>query len=286
MRSWTAIEVTAQAAAAEAVEYAFNVLGSLGTEINYLAQKGSDDTSVVGYFDQEPDAGSIRAAMSDALAIYGLDGSALTSISTRSIPETDWLAEWKMHWQPTEIERFIIAPPWAEVSATDKILIRIEPNMAFGTGTHETTRLCLRAIDKYFRDGMSFLDVGTGTGILSIAAAKISPTSHIAAYDVDEDAIMIARENAAANETGDHIEFFEGTIEQGTPPADFVCANLTLDVIRPLLPRLIEKTNDILLLSGILTEQADAIRRALYEFAVSDLKLACAGEWLSVIVRK
>src|SRR4029079_18467199 len=100
---------------------------------------------------------------------------------TREVPDRDWLAEWKRGWQPVEVGRFIIAPPWSEISV-NRIVIRIEPGMAFGTGTHETTRLCLKAIEKYFRGG-SFLDVGTGTGILAMAAAKLFPEARIEAVD-------------------------------------------------------------------------------------------------------
>ena len=95
-------------------------------------------------------------------------------MSLREVADEDWLGEWKKSWQPVAVgERFLIAPPWSVIDdARDRIVIRIEPGMAFGTGTHETTRLCLSAIEEYFA-GESFLDVGTGTGILAIAAAKL-----------------------------------------------------------------------------------------------------------------
>ena len=125
----------------------------------------------------------------------------------------------------------MIAPPWSNLPEThDRIVIRIEPGMAFGTGTHETTRLCLQAIEKHFAGG-SFLDVGTGTGILAIAAAKLFPESRIDACDTDEMAITIARENADANGVSNQIDFRVGSIDDSTASADLVCANLTADVI-------------------------------------------------------
>src|SRR5256885_4724062 len=102
--------------------------------------------------------------------------------------------------------------------------------MAFGTGTHETTHLCLRAIEKYFRGG-SFLDVGTGTGVLAIAAAKMFPEAHLEACDTDAEAIAIAKENARLNNVRDQIDFRVGSVDEETPSADLVSANLTAPVI-------------------------------------------------------
>ena len=174
----------------------------------------------------------------------------------------DWLYEWKKHWKPTETGRFIVAPPWEEVAAGDKIVITIEPAMAFGTGTHETTRLCLQAIGEHYSADQSFLDVGTGTGLLAIAAAKIAEnTAPIFACDTDPDAITNARENASVNGVDGRIEFAVGPISAETPVFDFVCANLTFDVIFPSLDLLLAKSGRYLVLSGILGEQEKAIIR-------------------------
>src|SRR6185436_1007574 len=159
-------------------------------------------------------------------------------------------------WQPVEVGRFVIAPPWSEISdAPGRIVIRIEPGMAFGTGTHETTRLCLDAIEKHF-DGGSFLDVGTGTGILAIAAAKLFPDARVEACDTDSEAIRIAEENAQLNAVPNVI-FRVGSVDEGvTASADCVCANLTADTITQILPILIGATCGRLILSGILDTQA------------------------------
>src|SRR5258705_13674605 len=141
-------------------------------------------------------------------------------MSVRDIADHDWLAEWKKNWHPVEVGRFLIAPPWSELPQShNRLIIRIEPGMAFGTGTHETTSLCLAAIDKYFAGG-SFLDVGTGTGILAIAAAKLFPDSHIEACDTDPDAVAIASENARLNGVAERINFRVGTVEETTASAD------------------------------------------------------------------
>src|SRR5262249_27224143 len=156
---------------------------------------------------------------------------------------------WKQSWQPVEIGRFIIAPPWSNLGDIhDRLVIRIEPGMAFGTGTHETTRLCLDAIQKHFAGG-SFLDVGTGTGILASSAAKLFPQASVEACDTDETAIMIARENAQLNGV-EQINFWIGSINDSTASADLVCANLTADVITSIMPALAGVTCGKLILSG------------------------------------
>jgi ribosomal protein L11 methyltransferase len=155
--------------------------------------------------------------------------------------------------------------------------------MAFGTGTHETTRLCLRAIDKYFSGG-SFLDVGTGTGILAIAAAKIAPDAPVIACDTDEDAIRIARENAAVNNVADRIEFLVGSVSEKMPSADFVCANLTAPVIIDLLPALLSATCGRLVLSGILDSQFEMVNRQLMQLTASVNEVMQDGEWIALVI--
>lgn len=285
IRNWYAVDILAEYDASEAIESAFNELGALGTEIDGLRKKKDEPLIVTGFFDDVLDGAMIRTSVDDALSIYGFAGDAVKNIAHRTVEETDWLAEWKKHWKPTEIGKFIIAPPWFDVPETDKIVIRVEPNMAFGTGTHETTQLCLKAISERYDATMSVLDVGTGTGILAIAAAKLGG-SRILACDTDLDSVKIARENAVLNGVGDKIEFFDGSIEENTPSFDFLFANLTIDVIEPMLGLLIAKTKQTLLLSGILAAQEVHVRKALHEFEVSDLKfqIETAGEWISVIV--
>jgi ribosomal protein L11 methyltransferase len=282
--TWYAVDVCAAAAAAEAVESAFNALESAGTEINNLRKDPQDEVTVTGYFNANPDPIAARQAIDEYLAIYGLPSDAVVSVNTREVVNEDWLAEWKRHWRPTEAGKFVIAPPWSNVGATDKFVIRIEPNMAFGTGTHETTKLCLDAISRYFQPGDSFLDVGTGTGILAIAAAKLSETEAIEAYETDADSVAIARENAILNGVGNRIEFFHRPIDEETPARDLVCANVTLDVIAPMLPLLISKAKRHLVLSGILVEQRALIEDELAKYVVGTYDMETDGEWLSVIV--
>ena len=207
-------------------------------------------------------------------------------MSLREVADEDWLGEWKKSWQPVSVgERFLIAPPWSQLDdASGRIVIRIEPGMAFGTGTHETTRLCLSALEKYFA-GVSFLDVGTGTGILAIAAAKLFPEARIEACDTDAEALAIAVENARLNDVGQNISFRVGSVEESTASAAVVCANLTADVIVPLLPLLIGATCGRLLLSGILETQLEEVLKALRAQGITnEPEVLQDGEWVAVVV--
>ncbi len=277
--AWYALDVDIEPAAREAVEYALMEAGALGTETTETA-----DSTITGYFADVPSRERVRAELFEALRIYELPSSSVRDMSVREIEERDWLGEWKQSWQPVEIGRFIIAPPWSDIAdRPDRLIVRIEPGMAFGTGTHETTRLCLDAIQKHFSGG-SFLDVGTGTGILAIAAAKLFPGARIEACDTDEAAVAIARENAAANGVAEQINFRTGSVDDSTASADLVCANLTADVISQLLPTLVSLSCGKLILSGILETQIELVQSGLHASGIDDFEIAQDGEWVALIV--
>jgi ribosomal protein L11 methyltransferase len=278
---WHALDVELEAGAREAVEYALMEAGALGTET-----ENSDDAliHVTAYFATVPQRERVRDELFEALRIYNLPTSSVRDMNVREVAERDWLEEWKQNWQPVEVGRFIIAPPWSNLTNThDRIVIRIEPGMAFGTGTHETTRLCLAAIQKHF-SGASFLDVGTGTGILAIAAAKLFPEARIEACDTDESAIRIARENSQANDVLDQIDFHVGSVDDSTASADLVCANLTADVIVRMMRTLVSLTCGKLVLSGILETQVEMVQAALADCGISEFEIEQDGEWVSLIV--
>lgn len=274
---WYALDVDIEPQAAEAVEYALIEAGASGTE-------RPTDLKVTGYFDRAPDRERIRDELFEALRIYELPSSSVRDMNVREVEQRDWLEEWKKNWQPVEVGNVIIAPPWSEIDDPhDRCVIRIEPGMAFGTGTHETTRLCLAAMQSYFEGG-SFLDVGTGTGILAIAAAACAPGVHVEAFDTDADAIQIARKNAVANGVAERISFHVGSIDEQTSSADFICANLTAEVIAKLLPTLVALSCGRLVLSGILETQTEEIVERLGQLAITDVEIRRDGEWVAIIV--
>jgi ribosomal protein L11 methyltransferase len=248
----------------------------------------------------------------------------MIDLQVSKVPDRDWLEEWKKSWQPVQVGRFIIAPPWfasepragrgpragsprgvvdatgsidslesydpvATARGSETIVILINPGMAFGTGTHETTRLCLKAIEKHYRGG-SLLDVGTGTGILAIAAARCQKPERQKGFplligcDTDADAIEIARENAELNEVADRIDFRVGSVDDQTQSADLVCANLTAPVIVELLPALIGATCGRLILSGILDSQIEMVKARLLELGVVEFEIDQDGEWVALTI--
>ena len=279
--TWYALDLIATSDAHEAVEYALMEAGALGTETN---QREDDLLTVSAYFDVPPEREAVRKVLAEAFRIYELPTSSMREMNFREVADQDWLGEWKKNWQPVKTGRFIVAPPWSDIpEASEQVVIRIEPGMAFGTGTHETTRLCLMAIEKYFAGG-SFLDVGTGTGILAIAAAKLFPGARIEAIDTDALAVEIAAENARLNNVA-NVELRVGTVDETTASADFVCANLTAEVISSILPQLLGATCGRLILSGILEVQLEALRARLQESGVSEpLEIMSDGEWVALIV--
>ena len=277
---WHSIEANCLREAGEAIEYGLMEAGALGTE----SSDAGDGAHIIGYYDSPVEESEIRTALLDALRIYNFPSSSLIDLRVSEVADRDWLAEWKKDWQPVEVGRFIVAPPWSDVTAAhNRIVIRIEPGMAFGTGTHETTRLCLKALEKYYRDG-SFLDVGTGTGILAIAAVKMFPEARVEAVDTDAEAVEIARENARLNDVRDKIIFCTGTVEEQTSSADFVCANLTAPVIVDLLPLLLGATCGRLVLSGILDSQIELVEANLRELGAAILESEQDGEWVALVV--
>jgi ribosomal protein L11 methyltransferase len=278
---WYALDVEIEPQAREAVEYALIEAGASGTEAN---TDFTDRTRITAYFEQLPNRERVRNELFEALRIYELPSSSVRDMNVREVEQRDWLEEWKKSWQPVEVGRFIIAPPWAEIDEMpNHCVIRIEPGMAFGTGTHETTRLCLAAMQSYYEGG-SFLDVGTGTGILAIAAAACAPAAHVAGYDIDPEAIRIARENAAVNGVAERIDFRIGSIDEGTSSADFICANLTADVVVSLLPTLVGLCCGRLVLSGILETQIQAVIDRLAQLAITEVEITQDGEWVAITV--
>jgi ribosomal protein L11 methyltransferase len=275
--------------AREAEEFAISALFDLGTTGVITLEESPDSLKLGAYFDERSNAEEIVRSIEAEFARAG-HGTALLGISTTSVPDQDWMQKWKEGFEAITIgKRLVVAPSWKLPEETDgRAVIQIDPGMAFGTGTHETTRLCLEAIEMYWRGGR-MLDVGTGTGILAIAAALLAPGAHVTAVDIDPQAVEVARDNIAINSASDFIEVIEGEPRDFAGRAfDLVVANLTAEVIIGLIRDLVGclAPSGAMILSGILTSLREDVERAASEAGLIIIERGEAGEWSMLAARR
>jgi len=205
------------------------------------------------------------------------------NISDYDDENIDWNAEWKKGFEPVDItDRVTVYPAWIPVpDENNKIFVRIDPQMGFGTGTHETTQLMMELIEKYSNEQQNILDAGTGSGILSVLSEKINLNAEIVAFDVDPDAIANAQINQKLNECN-HIEWLIGDIEVvPNRKFDLILANINRVILMELIPALFEKLKQdgILILSGILTEEIYLIKNKCSELGLYETELRQKNEW-------
>ncbi len=202
------------------------------------------------------------------------------------VDDSEWKDRWKEFFKPTRVGgRFVIVPGWEEYEAEEgDLVIRIDPGMAFGTGTHETTAGCIRLLEKYLREGDRVLDVGSGSGILSIAAALLGSPA-VTAVDTDEDAVRITAENAAVNGMAERITSVKSDLVRNVDGKyDIVVANLMADLVEELSGGVREHMNEdgVFISSGILTEQNGKVEAALKENGFDILETVEEGEWCTI----
>lgn len=221
------------------------------------------------------------------------------SILEGETEEKDWIDNWKKHFKSFIVDDILIKPSWEKVEDgdKDKVLIKIDPGIAFGTGKHETTQLCIRQLKKYIKKEDKVLDVGTGSGILSIIALKLG-ASEIIGTDLDPNAVQVSFENTLVNEIDpDKFMIYEGNLiddeylqkEVGFESYDIVVANILADVIIPL-QRVITrqlKPQGIFISSGIINTKEEAVVKAIEENSELDIiEITRQGEWVSITAKK
>ena len=255
-----------------------------------LDEDEKGDRTCIRFFVPIADAVAVKEQLSDYLRqLEGLQDFDPTNIKTEEIEEISWVENFRQSVRPIILEGLIVRPPWAELDPAGAIDIIIEPKMAFGTGSHETTRLCLKAIQDNFKSGQSFLDLGCGSGILSILAAKMGGKP-IKGLDIDIVAVENARENLVINDVVDRVEIGHGSLEltESDPPYDFAAANIIITTIEELYDKLSDavRPGGTILLSGLLTEDEARTRKLLDRDDIAHFDVTRDGEWLAFLVRK
>lgn len=220
------------------------------------------------------------------------------TIDTSITKQEDWINNWKQYFKSFVIDDILIKPTWEEVDGenADKILIEIDPGVSFGTGKHETTQLCIRQLINYLKKGDEILDIGCGSGILSIVANKLG-ASHAVGTDIDEDCIESSYENFSVNKIDKSFgDFFVGNLiddvslqdKVGYEKYDIVVANILADIIiamAPVIPQTMKK-GAILITSGIIDFKESEVKNALEAVGLSILEINHQGEWVNITAKK
>ena len=230
------------------------------------------------------DVAFIKQRMSE----LGLHGE----IECDGVCEEDWANSWKQYYKPIKCgERIVICPAWEKYTPADgEIVVNMDPGMAFGTGTHETTRLCIRLLEKYAKAGDLMVDVGTGTGILAICASRLG-AKFCRAYDIDPMAVRVARENIADsgldNVTCDTSDLLHHvSLEDGK--YDVMCANIVADIIIRMTPDVSTylKDDGILLASGIILSRCDDVVEAFDKCGYELVEKIIDNDWCGLAIKK
>jgi len=210
---------------------------------------------------------------------------------TRKLGREDWAEQWKTGYDTRKVgRRIVIVPSWKKYTPKrNEIAVTIDPGMAFGTGLHPTTRLCLIALEKYLKTGRRVLDVGTGSGILAIAAVKLG-AERVDALDIEAAAIDAAKRNSAENGVADRVRLHLGTLKElgaKIPPADLVLVNILAYTIIRMLPELKAKLRPggLLITSGILDEFRHDVEAALKREGFEVIEALQEEDWVSLVAR-
>ena len=262
-----------------------NITGGMVLE----EEEGRDEVSVIFYLDQESTIDPETSLRSFLARQYGNEGRPVPDFTIRTIKDIEWIEQYRRSVIPVSVgEDIVVRPPWCERCSVTYDLI-IEPRMAFGTGTHGSTSGCLQAIRKYLKPGARFLDLGCGSGILSILADKMG-AAYIKAVDYDKEAVENSLENFKVNDVTCQHEILLGSLEQcdGDSPYEFVCANIIRSTILEMHDRLLQLTapGGNLVLSGLLERDLAEIRNATSRHKCRELTPIKVGDWHTLVVTR
>ena len=307
MNTWQELTITVSREAEEAVSNILIDLGSQGVAIDdsadYLGQvdqygelfpevEQSERVRITGYYPDSVDIEDIAAQANERLA--ELDGFGLETgdieLTRQELAEEDWADNWKKYFEPARITHDLtIVPSWTDYElTTGEKIIKLDPGMAFGTGTHPTTKMSLFALEQVLRGGETVLDVGTGSGVLSIASSLLG-AKEIFAYDLDDVAVRVAQENIALNAGTENIHVAAGDLLKGVDiEADVIVANILADILVNLTDdayRLL-KDEGYLIMSGIISEKWNLVRESAETAGFFLETHMIQGEWNACVFKK
>lgn len=284
---WAEIAVETTAQAQDAVSNIMTENGCGGTAI-----QGEAPVSIKCYLpvDDRLEERLLRIKEGlNKLPEFGIEPGS-TDVTVRYAEDQDWVETWKQYFHITRVgKRFVIKPSWEDYQPEPgDIVIEIDPGMAFGTGYHPTTQICLLMLEKYMKPRKTVVDFGTGSGILAIAAAKMK-ASLVIAFDVDPVAVQAARENVVRNDTQDVTE-----VHQTDSPrfigmeVDIVTANLIADIIMKNAEAMANllRTGGILIASGVIKERQLEVEQSLRNVGLEIVETPTDGEWVAIVARK
>lgn len=305
---WTEVKIATNEQAIEAISNILMELGATGVAIedpNDIVNFEKDgfgeilnlddfnleaEPTVAAYFPEKcfvPELIPTLEAKVLGLKDFGLDIGTHT-ITLSEVKESNWEEAWKKYYHPVQISKYLtIVPDWEDYKGRpDEKIITLDPGMAFGTGTHPTTRLSLQALEIVLRGGETVYDVGTGSGVLSIAARHFG-AKKVTAFDLDEVAVLKAKDNMALNPVAKDVIVKANDLLVGVKDsADVIVANILADIIIKMLPdakKLLTK-NGHLILSGIILDKEEAVSTALAENNFEVVEKLQQGDWVALIV--
>ena len=287
-----------------AEDFMSSMLMDLGIEvIDFLPELPPDEgKSHVSFYieddgkDQSEILKKVKIGLEELRDTVDVGSGMILSSETEDL---DWINNWKKFFSSFTIENILIKPTWEDVKPEDKdkFMIEIDPGISFGTGKHETTQLCIRQLIKYIKDGHpKVLDVGCGSGILSIVALKLG-ASEVVGTDLDADCMISTHENMKVNHLDEKLgTFYVGNLiddvdlqkQVGTEEYDIVVANILADVIIPMAPVIPDRLRKggYFITSGIIDFKEDEVRDAIEKTGLKVIEINHQGEWVNITAQK
>jgi ribosomal protein L11 methyltransferase len=307
--NWLEVKITTEESAIEGIANIFHELGAGGVVIEdpqliaMYAQSGQwdahefsdeilarEEVVVKGYLPMDEYLMKKLEELKQELSYLQLRmGNIPAELSVTEVQEEDWANSWKAYFKPEKIgERAVIKPSWEQYSPEpDDLIIELDPGMAFGTGNHATTALCIKLLEEYMKPGMDVFDIGTGSGILSILAALLGAKS-VQALDYDTVAVEAALSNVERNRLNNIVSVnHSDLLDKARGQADLIVANIVADIIKRLIPDIPQrlKENGVFISSGIIDERKDDVIQALEENNFTIIEVKEEAGWVAIVAR-